>query len=162
RLVGGTPMPYSLTVRYHATTPVSSPACKVALSQKLVSTEVNEGETVDLRVELANKSAEGIPMTMAILGLPGGLESRADQLKELVKEGKIDFFETRGRDVILYKRGMAPHETASVVLNLVAAIPGTYRGAASRAYLYYTDEDKHWVDPLVVHVKARETDARSK
>ncbi|MBI3726248.1 hypothetical protein HY251_20170 [bacterium] len=160
KLVGGTPMPYSLTVRYNALKPASSPSCKVSLSTKLVASEVNEGETVDLRVQVANVTAETIPMTMAIVGLPGGLESRADQLKELVKEGKIDFFETRGREVILYKRGMAASEKCDLVLNLVAAIPGTYRGPASRAYLYYTDEDEQWVVPLCVHVKASEPAAK--
>ena len=91
-------------------------------------------------------------MTVAIVGRPGGLEARADQLKELVKEGKIDFFETRGRDVVLYFRGLAARARRVVTLSLVAAVPGRYTGAASRAYLYYTDEDKHWAAPLQLTV----------
>jgi hypothetical protein len=157
KLVGGTPMPYSLTVRYHASVPASSPSCKVSLATSLVSSEVNEGETVDVRVSLKNTASEDIPMTVALVGLPGGLEARADQLKELVKEGKVDFFETRGREVILYKRAMTKGEQTDLVLNCVAAIPGTYKGPASRAYLYYTDEDKQWAPQLSVHVKARES-----
>jgi hypothetical protein len=90
---------------------------------------------------------------VAIVGLPCGLEARADQLKELVKEGKIDFFETRGREVILYQRAMKPAEESQLVLSLVAAVPGQYTGPASRAYLYYTDEDKHWVAPLRAEVR---------
>ncbi len=154
KLVGGISMPYSLSFRYFSTVPASSPACKVALSTKLVKDSINEGETVDLRVELSNTTKEGLPMTVAIVGLPGGLESRADQLKELVKQGKIDFFETRGREVVLYRRCMAPEEKSSFVLSLVAAIPGTYTGPASRAYLYYTDEDKAWIEPLKAKVVA--------
>jgi uncharacterized protein YfaS (alpha-2-macroglobulin family) len=151
----GTPMPYSITVRYHAITPASSERCQVSLATKLARTEIAEGEALDVAVELANKTDAGLPMTMAIVGLPGGLEARVDQLKELVKMGKIDFFELRGRDVVLYRRGMAPGEKLSLVISCVAAIPGKYTGQASRAYLYYTDEDKCWVAPLEVTIRER-------
>ena len=40
-------------------------------------------------------------------------------------------------------------------ISLVAAVPGTYTGPASRAYLYYTDEHKHWVQGLKVNIAAR-------
>lgn len=148
RREGEASMPYSLQVRYHARTPASSPACKVRLATALAKSEIREGEAVDLEVGLVNVAGEEVPMTVAIVGLPGGLESRADQLKELVKQGKIDFFETRGRDVVLYLRGLAAGARRSLSLSLVAALPGRYTGAASRAYLYYTPEDKHWVTPL--------------
>ena len=150
----GAAMPYSLRVQYYAQTPASAPDCKVSLTTELSSAEVEEGLSVDLRVELANITDEGLPMTVAVIGLPGGLEPRADQLEELVKEGKIDFFELRNREVILYRREMAPKERSHVVLSLLAAIPGQYTGPASRAYLYYTDEDKIWAEPLAVTIAA--------
>ena len=34
-------------------------------------------------------------MTVAILGLPAGLQPRADQLEELKQAGTIDYYETR-------------------------------------------------------------------
>ncbi len=37
-------------------------------------------------------------------------------------------------------------------LFLVAAVPGKYTAPASRSYLYYTDELKHWTTPLSVEV----------
>jgi hypothetical protein len=37
----------------------------------------------------------------------------------------------------------------------VAAVPGTYTGPASRAYLYYTDEFKTWVGGLKVAITPR-------
>jgi len=40
-------------------------------------------------------------------------------------------------------------------ISLVAAIPGRYTGPASRTYLYYTDEHKHWVEGLKVTIKPR-------
>jgi hypothetical protein len=89
---------------------------------------------------------------VALVGIPGGLEPRHDQLKELVKKGAIDAYEVKGRDVVLYWRGMEPGKSNRVPLSLVAAVPGSYTGPASRAYLYYTDEDKVWLRPLAVTV----------
>ncbi|MBI4860663.1 MAG: A-macroglobulin complement component, partial [Candidatus Riflebacteria bacterium] len=144
-----------LQVRYFAEKPASAPGCAVSIDTTLKSKEVAEGETVDLAVRLANRTDKPVPMTVAIVGLPAGLESRADQLKELVKSGQIDAFETRSREVILYRRGMAPKEERSIVINLVAAIPGDYTGPASRAYLYYTDELKMWAEPLGARIVAK-------
>ena len=54
-----------------------------------------------LEAELVNTTDKGQPMTVAILGLPAGLQPRADQLEELKKAGTIDYYETRAREVIL-------------------------------------------------------------
>lgn len=151
----GADMPYSLHIQYHARTPASSPACKVGLRTSLSRVRVAEGEAVDVAVEVVNRTKEGLPMVTAIVGLPGGLEARADQLKELVREGKVDAFEARGRDVILYWRGLAPQGKAALTLSCVASVPGAYEGAASRAYLYYADEHKDWQDGLRVQVASR-------
>ncbi|MCE9584450.1 MAG: hypothetical protein K8T20_18330, partial [Planctomycetes bacterium] len=86
------------------------------------------------------------------VGLPGGLEPRHDQLKELVKSGAIDFYEVRGREVVLYWRCMKPQQESKLVLSCIAAVPGKYRGPASRAYLYYTDDDKQWSEGLAATV----------
>jgi hypothetical protein len=92
---------------------------------------------------------------IAIVGLPGGLEPRHDQLKELVKKGAVDAYEVVGREVVLYWRGMEPRKSIRVPLSLVAAVPGTYTAPASRAYLYYGDEHKAWVPGATVTVVAR-------
>ena len=39
----------------------------------------------------------------------------------------------------------------SLQLNL----PGEYRGPASRAYLYYNADHKHWVEPLKVTIRPK-------
>ena len=73
---------------------------------------------------------------------------RHDQLKELVKSKKIAAYEVLGREVVLYWREIKAQEKVELPLSLVAAIPGEYTAPASRTYLYYTDEHKHWADPL--------------
>jgi hypothetical protein len=155
RMEGGADMPYSMTVRCHALTPDSSPGTKVSITTSLAKADVTEGEPVEVPVRVANRSADGVPMVVAIVGVPGGLEPRAEALKDLVKEGKVDAFETRGREVILYWRGLAANASKAFTIPCLAAVPGSYTGPASRAYLYYTDEHKAWVPGLRVNVRAR-------
>src|SRR5207247_11367108 len=100
------------------------------------------GNVTEAIASIANKSDQAIPTPVAIVGIPGGLEVRHDQLKELVKSGKIDAYEVIGREVVLYWRYLKAKDKFDVPLSLVAAIPGSYTGPASRAYLYYTDEFK--------------------
>jgi len=69
-----------------------------------------------------------------------------------VKEGKIAAYEVLGREVVLYWRTIKAEQRIDLSLSLVAAVPGKYTGPASRAYLYYTDEHKHWVGGLLVEI----------
>ena len=104
---------------------------------------------------VTNKTDKAIPTPVAIVGLPGGLEPRHDQLKELVKAETIAAYEVIGREVVLYWRELKAGQKVELPLSLVAAVPGTYTGPASRAYLYYTDEYKTWVPGLHVAINAR-------
>ena len=151
----GSEMPYALTVGYHNTVPDSSKACKVALKVRLGSAKLTEGGITEAQVTMENTADEVIPTPIAIVGLPGGLEPRHDQLKELVKARKIAAYEVLGREVVLYWRELQGGQKVELPISLVAAVPGTYTGPASRAYLYYTDEHKHWVGGLKVAIAPR-------
>jgi alpha-2-macroglobulin-like protein len=72
-----------------------------------------------------------------------------------VKKGTIDAYEVMGRDVVLYWRGFGAGQKVLVPLSLVAAVPGSYTGPASRAYLYYTDEHKTWAFGLKATITPR-------
>jgi len=126
---------------------------KVAVSTELLKTQAKMGEGVTLRAHVENKTAEGIPMTLARIGLPGGTVFQTWQLKELKDKGLIDFYETRPREVILYWRALAPGAKKDIDLNLLSAVPGSYEAPASSAYLYYTAEDKAWTAPVKVTVE---------
>lgn len=152
RMEGGGPMPYSLAVKYNAMTPASSKECKLDLNVKMLQDKVAEGVATQANVTVINTSKDVIPTPVAIIGLPGGLEPRHDQLKELVKKHTIDAYEVKGRDVVLYWRTLPGEAKVEVPLSVIAAIPGTYTGPASRSYLYYTDEHKKWVDGLRVQI----------
>ena len=93
-------------------------------------------------------------MTLAVLGLPAGLEAPTQVLDDLREAGRFDLWERSGRELILYWRDLEPGEVREVVIDLVARIPGTTSGPASRTYLYYTPDAKTWAEPLEVEVLA--------
>ena len=141
-------LPFVIDVAYHSPSPPSDPNCPLRLTTKLTSTELAQGDTARLEARLKNATDRGLPMTVAILGLPAGLEPRAEELNELREAGAFDFYELRSREVILYWRAIAPQAEHRLSLTLTATIPGEYTAPASRSYLYYTAEQKQWTEPL--------------
>jgi hypothetical protein len=157
------PLPYTLAWSYRTLQPVSAAQCPVQLTTKLDRTIATEGETVRLQVTLKNVSGQGQGMATAIIGLPAGLSLPEDlkQLKDYTRlqddetrPGRIAAFELRSRELVLYWRDLAPDAMITLPIDLVCRLPGTYRGPASRAYLYYNADQKHWTDPLQVQIKA--------
>jgi hypothetical protein len=151
----GSTMPFSLSVKYHSLLPESAEKAQVGIQVVLRDRQMQEGGVTEATVSIANKSDQVLPTPVAIVGIPGGLEVRQDQLKELVKSGRIDAYEVIGREVVLYWRHLKSKDKFDLPLSLVAAVPGSYTGPASRAYLYYTDEYKNWAPGLKVSITRR-------
>jgi hypothetical protein len=152
RLAAEEALPYSMAISYRSKLPASSDEALVAVSTHLGKSSVAWGEGVKMKVTVRNLSDAGVPMTLARVGLPGGLSFQTWQLKELRDKGLIDFYETRDREVVIYLRSMAPAAVKEIELDLLATVPGDFVGPASTAYLYYTDEHKHWAEPVRVSV----------
>jgi hypothetical protein len=150
---GGSALPYACEVTYHAEQPADDPDTKVSIATSLRAATVTEGDTVALDVEVKNRTAEGQPMTLAIIGLPAGLELPTRVLEDLQKAEAFAFWELKGRELALYWRDLAPEATKKLTLDLVARIPGQSTGPASRTYLYYTPQQKRWAAPLRIDVK---------
>lgn len=155
KMENGSDMPFAAGIKYHSLLPESSDQSKIGIKVTLTDSRIQEGTVTEAAVSIANKSAEAIPSPVAIVGLPGGLEVRHDQLKELVRSGKIDAYEVIGREVVLYWRFLKANGNVELPLSLVAATPGSFTGPASRAYLYYTDEYKNWAPGVKVTVVPR-------
>lgn len=146
------PFPYSLDVDWKTTLPQSSEDCKVRLSTQLSAQSVNLNETVRLSIKMANKTSHGLPMTMAVVGIPSGLSAQPWQLKELQEKKVFDFYEIVDGKLNIYFTTLSASATKQINLDLKAEIPGTYTGAASSAYLYYTNEFRHWVQGNTITV----------
>lgn len=148
----GSALPYACEVTYHAEQPADDPDTKVSIATSLRAATVTEGDTVALDVEVRNRTAEGQPMTLAIIGLPAGVELPTRVLEDLQKAEAFAFWELKGRELALYWRDLAPEASKKLTLDLVARIPGLSSGPASRTYLYYTPQQKRWAAPLRIDV----------
>jgi hypothetical protein len=146
--------PFALSYTYTTLTPLSAPACAVQIQTKLGRPTANEGETVPLLVNFDNRQKQAQGMAVAIIGIPAGMKVPTDlkQLTELREQRQISYFEIRGRELILYWREMAPEQKIALTVDLVCDVPGIYRGPASRGYLYYNADHKHWVEPLGITI----------
>jgi hypothetical protein len=155
--------PFTLSWSYQTLQPASADGCPVKLETKLARAEVAEGDAVRLSVKVENISGKGQGMAVAIIGLPGGLTIPEDmkQLKEharVPEDGSrplVSAFEVRGRELVLYWRDLAPGQVIDVPVDLIARVSGVYSGPASRAYLYYNADQKHWVEPLKMTIAAK-------
>lgn len=146
-------IPFGLNVQYSTEIPNSSPDCNIELNTQLNTPEVVMNQTVRLTTTVKNKKDEGQGFTMALVGIPSGLSPQPWQLKALQEDGKVDFYEIKDSYIAFYFREMAPNATETLLLDLKAEIPGTYKAPASVAYLYYTSEHKHWQEGTEITIK---------
>ena len=159
-ITGGSEMPANLTWRYHTLIPPSSPKSVVDIRSNLDRDTLTEGESTMVKVRVTNKSESGQGMAIAVIGLPAGLSIPTDakQLIELSRvptdgsRPRLSHWEVRGRELVLYWRNLAPKEEVELSIDVVAHVPGVYRGPASRAYLYYMPEHRTWIEPLRVTI----------
>jgi len=137
-------LPYSLSLNYSTLLPNNNDECSVKLETKIAKTEIKVGETVRYSVKLQNITTNGLPSTVAIIGIPAGLSLQPWQLKELQEKQIVDYYETIGNNLIIYYRDLAPNQICEINLDLKAEIQGEFQAPASVAYLYYTNEYKSW------------------
>ena len=146
--------PFALAYTYTTLTPVSAEQCAVKIGTRLGKAEAAEGDTVPLHVTFENTRNTGHGMAVAVVGIPAGMKVPTDvkQLTDLREKGVISYFETRGRELVLYWRELAPGQKIALTVDLACDVPGRYRGPASRGYLYYDADHKHWVEPLSIRI----------
>ncbi|MAG59134.1 MAG: hypothetical protein CMJ83_22845 [Planctomycetes bacterium] len=149
---GGNELPWTLDLRYVSDKPADDPGCPLDLETSLVSAQVEEGKGVALRVTWSNLTKKDLPSPMLVVGLPAGLHADTRVLDALRDGGHFDHWEVRGRDLTFYVRALEAEERRTFDIDLVAAIPGTTTGPASRTWLYYEPDRKRWVDPVTVKV----------
>lgn len=137
--------PYNLNVEWNSSLPDSSENCKVALSTSIADNTYKVGDVVRMNIELANTKKHGLSMPTAVIGIPSGASVQPWQLKEILEQKKVAYYEIFDNYLVLYWREMGPSEAKVINLDLKAEIAGTYTAPASSAYLYYGDEDKHWI-----------------
>lgn len=146
-------IPYNLEISYNTLTPPNSEKADLLLHTALSNPRPHTGETVRLSIDVTNKKDSLQPMAIAKIGIPAGLSLQPWQLKELIDQKKVAYYEIFDNYLVLYWMGFAPKETKQIRLDLKAEIPGKYKGKASNVYLYYTPEAKNWNEGLEVQVR---------
>ena len=89
----------------------TSPEVKVDLTTALERNQVRMGESVRLNVTLSNKTAGGLLMTLARVGIPGGLSFRPGSLKSCA--GRHRLYETQDPPGHPVPARMKPSETVN-------------------------------------------------
>lgn len=150
----GSELPYAIDVDWFADRPADSAEAPLAIAVALGADETLEGRTVPLEVRVTNETDEALPMALAVVGLPAGLDVDADVLDDLRDADRFDAWELRGRELCLYWNDVAPEGELAVTVDCTARIPGTTTGPASRVELYYTPEAKRWAPPVTARIVA--------
>mgnify|MGYP002777825452 CR=1 FL=1 len=148
-------MPWAIEVAYHAEQPADDAQAPLRLRTQLRRAEAVEGDTVAVDVTVQNAGAQAVPTPIVRLGLPAGCELPTRVLEDLQKAGTFDHWELRGRDLVLYWRTLPARGKQTFVLDLVARVPGTSSGPASRVLPYYTPTAVHWAAPLQLAIAPR-------
>ena len=154
-------LPVTASFEARTLVPAGNERCLVRLDTGLAAGTLAEGNSTRLGVRLTNSVNRPHGMATAVVGIPAGLRLPADlkQLKALTErpadgsEPTLGYFETNKRELVLYWRSLAPSQVISLDLDVVAEVPGNFRGAASRAYLYYDSDAKFWAAPLAATVE---------
>lgn len=145
-------LPYSFDVAWTSQTPQSSAKCPLVLTSSFDKKQAEMGETVRLEIAVKNTKAEGIPSTMALIGIPAGLSVQAWQLKDLQEKQAFAFYELKDNYLILYYRELDGQETKRLSLDLKTEVPGHYTAPANTTYLYYGEEHKYWSKGTAVQI----------
>nr|MCU0867644.1 MG2 domain-containing protein [Planctomycetota bacterium] len=149
------PLPWALDVAYHAEQPADDPDGACAVTTTLRQATAREGDPIAVDVVLENRTDRELPTPIAIVGLPAGCELPTRVLEDLQRGESFAHWELRGRELVLYWRQLAPRGKVAFTLDLIARVPGTSSGPASRSYLYYTPAQKRWAAPLQLVITPR-------
>lgn len=137
--------PYNMNIKWNSSLPNSSENCKVALQTTIVNDTYSVGDVIRMKIAVTNTKKHGLSMPTAVIGIPSGASVQPWQLKEILEQKKVAYYEIFDNYLVLYWREMGPEEVKLINLDLKAEIAGTYTAPASSAYLYYGDEDKQWI-----------------
>ena len=101
-------------------------------------------------------------MTVARVGLPGGLEPDANQLRQLHESGLVDHVEVDEQGLLIAWENIPAKSkddnerennfSRTIRIPLLAKIVGEFSSAPSQCYLNYHPERFHWSAPLKVRV----------
>ncbi len=151
-------VPYAFHFSWKSSLPKTAEYTPVVLSTQLAKTTVKQGDLARLEVEVRNTTQEGKGMITAIVGIPSGASVQPYQLKELMDEEQIAYYEVFNNYVILYWRSMEASETFRLNLDLKTEVAGTYTAAASTVYPFYGEDYKFWTKGTQLTIESADSE----
>ncbi len=136
------PLPHTVTFKWNAIRPNTSSDAPIAVNTEIKDDKIRMGDIVRMDVKVKNNTNKRQPTPMAIVGLPAGLSPQARQLDKLVEEGKVDYYEIVGNNIVFYFRHVKADKIFGI--DLKAEFPGQFTAPASSAYCYYMPDSKDW------------------
>lgn len=144
--------PYDLTINWDSYVPDTSAESPLTLETKIQKENHKVGDNVSMTINVSNTKEEPLGMVTSIIGVPSGTTVQPWQLKAILEEEKVAYYEVFDNYLVLYWRALKPLETKVIRLDLKADIAGDYQAPASTAYLYYGDEFKTWVEGNTIKI----------
>lgn len=145
--------PYSMDIQWESYLPKSSSETPVKLETDIIQQNVTVGSLARMNIVVDNEKDQPVSMTTAVIGIPSGASLQPYQLKELLEMGQVDYYEVFDNQLVLYWKSMKPSEKKVIGLDLKAEIAGSFTASASTVYLYYGDENRHWVDGTSINIE---------
>ena len=144
--------PYALNIKWDSTLPNTSTLCPLNMETTILELDYSVGDNVSFNIAVSNTKSEPLSMVTAIVGIPSGTTAQPWQLKKILEENKVAYYEVFDNYLVFYWREFRASETKEIRLDLKADIAGKYQAPASTVYLYYGDENKTWIPGNVVEI----------
>lgn len=104
------------------------------------SENFKKGSIVQLNYQLKNDGKSGLPQTVVVIPLAGGLEFVPEQLKMLIDKKYCDYYEIMDGQLLVYFAELGPGEVRNIPISCMALFSGEFSIAQAKAYLYYQPE----------------------
>jgi len=145
--------PFTLNCSWKSSLPKNADETPVVLKTQMSQALVKKGDLARLQVEVKNTDPIGKGMITAIVGIPSGVSVQPYQLKELIEEEQIAYYEVIENYVVLYWRSIEASGVKRVNLDLKTDVAGRYTAPASTVYPYYGEEFKFWTRGVELHIE---------
>ncbi|WP_156115583.1 TonB-dependent receptor plug domain-containing protein [Psychroserpens sp. Hel_I_66] len=144
--------PYTMAIGWDSYVPDSSTTPFLDLKTSVANQSFNVGDNVSMTIDVKNLKNESLGMVTSIIGLPSGTTAQPWQLKAILEEEKVAYYEIFDNYLVFYWRSFNPKEIKTIRLDLKADIAGKYQAPASTVYPYYGDEFKTWIKGNTVEI----------
>ena len=150
-------MMYQVVTRYYSPwkevpVPKEEP---LTITVKYDKTQLERDDIVTANITIKNNAPGEMKMVMVDLGIPPGFEVQQNTLWDLVETGKVQRFETTGRQIILYLETMKSGESLELSYKMQAKFVIKAKAPKSTVYQYYNPDKRAESQPFDIEVKGQ-------